>query len=240
MVDALYQWRAGELMGPTSNSFQNGAAIPPDDTSASSCEASLELLIKELQHRIANLLSVVQCLVNNTQAKTADGYRIALTKRIAALSDAYGAMESARQNGISIDRLLEQTLKPHASLSPERILLAGPGIILEPRLALSFHMIFHELATNACKHGALSSGSGVVEVLWDIFPEVGREVLAVQWRERGGPQVRQPGQEGFGLRLISRALSEAKVDIDFDPAGVVCRLLVGIDPSLARRGRSRS
>jgi two-component sensor histidine kinase len=149
-------------------------------------------------------------------------------------------IESARKNDVSIDRLLEQTLKPHASLSGERILLAGPDIILKPCLALSLHMIFHELATNACKHGALRSASGVVEILWDILPEVGRETLAVQWRERGGPQVRPPEQEGFGLRLISRVLSEAKVDIVFDPAGVMCRLLVGIDPSLARRARGPS
>ncbi|WP_084801703.1 sensor histidine kinase [Bradyrhizobium sp. Ec3.3] len=227
-------------MGPPSDSFQNGFAILPDETSDSSCDASLELMIKELEHRILNLLSVVQCFVNNTQATTADGYRIALTERIAALSDAYSGIERARQNGIYIDRLLEQTLKPHASPWRERILLAGPDLILEPRLALFLHMIFHELATNACKHGALRSASGAVEVLWDTFPDGGREVLAIQWRERGGPQVRQPEQEGFGLHLISRALSEARVHIEFDPAGVVCRLLVGIDPSLARRARSRS
>ena len=189
---------------------------------------------------MANLFSIVQCFVDNTHATTADGYRIAFTERIAALWDAYGVMESARQNDMSIEWLLEQTLKPHASPSREGILLGGPDIILKPRLALSLHMIFHELATNACKHGALRSASGIVEILWDIFPEVGREVLAVQWRERGGPQVRPPEREGFGLRLISRALSEAKVDIAFDPAGVVCRLLVGIDLTLARRGRGPS
>jgi two-component sensor histidine kinase len=227
-------------MGPTFNAFQNGATVPPDDTSVSSCDASLELLVKELQHRMANLFSVVQCFIDNTHAKTADGFRSAFTERITALSDAYGVMERARQNDISIDRLLELTLRPHASLLRERILLAGPDIILGPRLALPLHMIFHELATNACKHGALRSRSGAVEILWGILSEIGREVLAVQWRERGGPQVSSPEREGFGLRLISRALSEAKVDIAFDPAGVVCRLLVGIDPSLARRGRGPS
>jgi two-component sensor histidine kinase len=53
----------------------------------------------------------------------------------------------------------------------------------------------------------------------------------VQWRERGGPEVRKPRREGFGMRLISRALSGAKVDMDFAPAGLICRVMVAIDPS---------
>jgi len=96
---------------------------------------------------MANLFSIVRCFVDNTHATTADSYRIAFAERIAALWDAYGVMESARQNDMSIEWLLEQTLKPHASPSRERILLAGPDIILKPRLALSLHMIFRELAT---------------------------------------------------------------------------------------------
>ena len=218
-------------MRPNFDGPQNGAAIPPDELSAPGCDALPELLIKELQHRILNLLSVVQCFVNNTQDGTEDDYRAALTEQITTLSNAYGAVESARQGGISIDRLLERTLRPHASLFRDRVLLAGPDISLEPRLALGLHLIFHELATNACKHGALRSAPGVVEVRWDLLREAGRDVLAVQWCERGGPPVRKPERAGFGLRLISKALSEAKVDVDFDPAGVVCRLLVGIDPS---------
>ncbi|GLR90846.1 hypothetical protein GCM10007857_75620 [Bradyrhizobium iriomotense] len=75
-------------------------------------------------------------------------------------------------------------------------------------------MIFHELATNATKHGALTSTSGAVEMLWDILPHGGGQALAMQWRESGGPKVRKPRHRGFGMRLISKALSEAQVDLD--------------------------
>jgi len=231
----------GDDMRPTfTNSCEAGAVILPVELSVSSCDPSVELLVKELQHRIRNLLSVVQCFVSNTEANTADEYRTALSQRIAILSEAYEVIESTRDSRVSIESLLEGTLKPHALLSRDRILLAGPELILEPRLALSLHMIFHELATNACKHGALASTSGVVEVLWDIVPGDGGEALALQWRERGGPEVKPPKRKGFGLRLISKALSEAKVDIEFNPAGAVCRLLVGIGPSLARQRRNTS
>jgi two-component sensor histidine kinase len=219
-------------MRPTiSDSFESVTAIPPYEAALSKRNASLELLAGELQHRIRNLLTVVQCFVNNTEASTADDYRVALTARIVNLSDAYNLVESARENRVSLAELLERTLKPHVTLLRDRILIAGPDIVLEPRLALSLHMIFHELATNASKHGALSSTSGAIEVLWNIRPDRQGHALAVQWRERGGPEVRKPRHKGFGLRLISKVLPGAQVEMDFAPTGLICRLLVEIDPS---------
>jgi len=193
-------------------------------------DASLNLLVRELQHRIRNLLTVVQCLVIQTDSSTADGYRDALTARLSALSDAYGLIESASDHRVALADLLKRTLKPYAEIRRGRFRAAGPDLVLEPALALSLHMVFHELATNASKHGALASKSGAVEVLWDILPNGDDRTLVVQWREHGGLEVRRPRHKGFGLRLISKALSRAKVEMDFAPAGLLCRLLIEIDP----------
>jgi two-component sensor histidine kinase len=155
-------------MRPTiSDSSEAASAIPHRDVTHSKRDASLELLVRELQRRIRNLLTVVQFSVNNTEAGTADDYRVALMARIVSLSDAYNLIESARENRVFLAELLERTLKPHATFLKDRILVAGPDVVLEPHLALSLHMIFHELATNASKHGALTSTSGAVEVLWE-------------------------------------------------------------------------
>jgi two-component sensor histidine kinase len=226
-------------MRPTiSDPFRDATGVLPHDILLSERDVSPELLVRELQHRIRNLLTVVQCLVINTKAKTAGDYREALTARIATLSDAYNLIESTRERRVLLAKLLERTLKPHATLPNDCILLAGPDIILEPRLALSLHMIFHELATNASKHGALTSTAGAVEVTWDILTDGSSHVLAVRWREQGGPEVTEPRHKGFGMRLISKALAGAQVDMDFAPAGLVCRLLVEIDPSSVLRERS--
>ena len=214
-----------------SDSLEAASAIPHLDVTHPKLDVSLELLVRELQHRIRNLLTVVQCFVSNTEASTADDYRVALIARIANLSEAYNLIERARENRISLAELLERTLMPHATFLKDRIVVAGPDIVLEPRLALSLHMIFHELATNASKHGALTSTSGAVEVLWDVRSDGEDHALAVQWREYGGPEVREPRHKGFGLRLISKVLSGAQVEMDFAPAGLLCRLLVEIDPS---------
>jgi two-component sensor histidine kinase len=218
-------------MRPTvSDSFQGSSDIQRREVLLSNRDVSLDLLVNELQHRIRNLLSVVQCFVVNTEAHTTGDYRTALATRIAALSDAYNLIESARDHCISLAMLLERTLKPHAMLSNDRIVLSGPDITLEPHIALSLHMIFHELATNASKHGALTSASGSVEVLWDILLESGNKALGIQWRERGGPEVIKPQHKGFGTRLIAKALAGARVEMDFGSAGLVCRLLLDIDP----------
>ena len=78
-------------------------------------EASLELLVGELQHRIRNLLTVVQCFISQTEAATADGFRAALTARIVALSHAHNQIEQASNHHISLTELLERTLRPYAS-----------------------------------------------------------------------------------------------------------------------------
>jgi two-component sensor histidine kinase len=194
------------------------------------CDASLNLMVRELQHRIRNLLTVVQSLVIQTDSSTAEGYRDALTSRLSALSDAYDLIECASDHRVALADLLKRTLKPYAEVRRGRIRAAGPDLVLEPALALSLHMVFHELATNASKHGALASKAGAVEVLWDILLNGGDRTLALQWREHGGPKVRRPRHKGFGLRLVSKALPTAKVEMDFAPAGLLCRLLIEIDP----------
>jgi two-component sensor histidine kinase len=194
------------------------------------CDASLNLMVRELQHRIRNLLTVVQSLVIQTDSSTAEGYRDALTSRLSALSDAYDLIECESDHRVALADLLKRTLKPYAEVRRGRIRTAGPDLVLEPAFALSLHMVFHELATNASKHGALASKAGAVEVLWDILLNGGDRTLALQWREHGGPKVRRPRHKGFGLRLVAKALPTAKVEMDFAPAGLLCRLLIEIDP----------
>jgi two-component sensor histidine kinase len=174
-------------------------------------------LVDELQHRIRNLLTVVQCFVNQSDCSTAHDYRAALSARIACLSDAHNLIERTRIQHVFMGELLEQTLKSYAAVRKDRIRAAGPDVELEPGLALSLHMVFHELVTNTSKYGALSSAFGQVEVLWDLLSSDAGRRLAVQWRERGGPEVKEPDRKGFGLRLVTKVLRNAQVGLSFDP-----------------------
>ncbi|HEX8469676.1 MAG TPA: sensor histidine kinase, partial [Brevundimonas sp.] len=96
---------------------------------------------------------------------------------------------------------------------PTRIVINGPRVALGPAAALSLGMIFHELATNAAKYGALSNaeqaseamanGRGRVFVDWSVANQAERR-LTIHWRELDGPPVAEPTRRGFGSRLIER------------------------------------
>ena len=102
--------------------------------------------------------------------------------------------------------------------------IEGPPVELLPNAALAYSLAFHELATNAIKHGALSRPGGTVEVRWKLYGEA-CENIHLAWRERGGPPVEPPSRTGFGSRLIRRAVSQelgTPIEMRFEPSGLVC------------------
>jgi hypothetical protein len=113
-----------------SNPFEGATEVLHDN-------ALPELLVNELQHRLRNLLSVVQCFVVKPEAKTADDYREALTARIASLSDAHDLIESARSsrltggvartNAEATFRASERTHSPRWTRHPPRWTRHHPG-----------------------------------------------------------------------------------------------------------------
>jgi two-component sensor histidine kinase len=183
-----------------------------------------DLLIAELQNRLRNLLTLVEFLIIHTQSDTLDRYQSALVARMRNLAEAYELIDRCNGDPISLAEVLERTLKPYAAVFEGRIHAAGPDVDLEPRLGLALHLVFHELATNACKHGALSSSSGQVEVASGVDSD--QTNLVIQWSESGGAEVREPQHRGFGLNLLSKILGDAKVELRFKPTGLTCRILV--------------
>ena len=96
--------------------------------------------------------------------------------------------------------------------------------------------MLHELATNAAKHGALSSPDGRVELAWSLASVAGDDRLRLVWRESGGPAVVVPTRRGFGRALIEQGWRHdlgGEVDLAFLPQGMECALTVPADVVLA-------
>ena len=221
---------ARQGLRPDRSGPHGGAAIPVVTTQSGPDHETVDLLIAELNHRIRNLLATVQALVRQTHSPTVEGYRGKLIARISSLSEAQELIGSANGNPVPLAKLLEQTLRPGGAALETRLHAAGPEVAVGPRLALALHLVFHELATNARKHGALSSPSGCVEIRWDLLPaDRAARKLAILWSEHDGPQVNEPQRKGFGLRLITGALTPGRAELSFEPTGVVCRILVDLD-----------
>ncbi len=187
------------------------------------------LLINELNHRVKNTLATIQSLVRQTlrEGLVTREARDRLTERLMALSAAHNVLTRENWKSADLAEIALEALRPYDDPPGSRITVSGPPGRLAPNVALALSMALHELATNAVKYGALSSSEGHVELSWSAAPGRAMELL---WRERGGPTVAPPISSGFGARLLAGLAGElgAPAQVDYDPAGVTCRLQVPV------------
>ncbi len=111
-------------------------------------------------------------------------------------------------------------------------------MFLQPKGALAFGMVVHELATNAVKYGALSVPFGKVAVRWEIIADDMGDALRWQWQETDGPAVLTPNRRGFGVSMIERSLTHemnGKAEIDSIPGGVAARLMIPFSDQVMTR-----
>ncbi len=204
-------------------------------------EARLTLMLDELNHRVKNTLATVQAIAGQTLRKTVRpaAFEKAFRGRLNALAATHELLTQASWVGASLRDIVGRALAPHAGEGDEeRARVEGPLVMLDPTNAVTLHMAFHELATNAAKYGSLSTPEGRVDVTWRIILEEDRRVLELEWRESGGPPVSPPARRGFGSRLIEQGLArqlDAEVALAFEAHGVACRLRMPLDgkPRLA-------
>jgi two-component sensor histidine kinase len=196
-------------------------------------EAHLSILAREAEHRARNVLATVQATVHLTEAKTVAEYKTAIEGRIQALADVHSLFIESRWTGAELHELIAKELAPFRKGDGTRIAIEGPALVLETSMAQTIAVVFHELATNAGKYGALSVTKGRIGVSW-AHPEIGRLVL--RWGETGGPAVSRPNRKGFGTRVMTSMIHQAGGEIRFDwrPAGLACEVILPIDAPKAR------
>ncbi|NBW08556.1 MAG: PAS domain-containing protein [Caulobacteraceae bacterium] len=161
-----------------------------------------KLMIDELNHRVKNTLATVQSIAMQTARSHDDPKTFAesFQSRLMALSHTHDLLTRSHWEGADLAEILRHETEAH---DPLRLVANGPPVALSPAAALSLGMIFHELATNAAKYGALSDASGRVFIDWSVADQTDRR-LTIEWRELDGPPVAAPTRRGFGSRLIER------------------------------------
>jgi PAS domain S-box-containing protein len=210
--------------------FLYAVRVVEDITERKQAEARQKLLVDELNHRVKNTLATVQSLAVQTfrQALPPEIARERFEARLLSLSRTHNLLNESSWVGASLKDVLAMEVEPYVADARERLVAEGPDIDLPPRLAVVLGMIFHELATNAAKYGALSVPSGKVEVNWRVAQaRPGAELLRIEWMEQDGPSVTEPIARGFGSRLIEKATRHelnGNAELVFEPAGLTCRL----------------
>ena len=196
-----------------------------------------KLMIDELNHRVKNTLATIQSIAMQTARSHEDPKTFAesFQARLMSLSHTHDLLTRSHWEGADLRAVLEHETAAHG---PTRIVLNGPPLALGPAAALSLGMIFHELATNAAKYGALSDPDGRVFVDWTVANQASR-TLKVIWREVGGPPVEAPTRRGFGSRLIERNVrhdlaGEAKLSYASD--GFIAEFSIPLDRDSQHNG----
>ena len=181
------------------------------------------LLMREVNHRAKNMLSVVQVIAHHTAAKDLEDFFDRFSKRIQALSANQDLLIRNEWNGVEIEDLIRAQLAHFADLIGSRFVLNGPTLRLTAVSAQAIGLALHELATNAGKYGALSTDTGCIDIHWGADGDT----FIISWSERDGPPVSRPTQRGFGT-IVMEAMAEysvnGAVDLDYAPSGMTWRL----------------
>jgi two-component sensor histidine kinase len=189
---------------------QAARTIKARDAALAEREAHLNFVIKELSHRSKNLLAVVQALASQSARSTGNiaTFVTRFKERLAGIARSHNLLVTGDWSSVPIADLVRSQLEPFVSLSESRVTIRGPLLLLKPEAAQSLGLAFHELATNAIKHGSLSVSSGQVWIEWDTRTEGGgEERVRVQWREIGGPECVDPkGSNGFGHTILTKVV----------------------------------
>ncbi|WP_237392283.1 CHASE domain-containing protein [Aurantiacibacter rhizosphaerae] len=187
-------------------------------------------LTRELNHRVKNTLANVLSIIALTRRRADDVEEFAtgLDGRIRALSATHDLLTQSDWGSTPVKAVVEAELLPYAQDEDHALDLVGPEVELAPNDALSLGLAVHELATNAAKYGALSQPGGKLTVHWRLLSE---DLVRVEWLESDGPPVKQERSRGFGTDLIERIVAHElrhPVELDFNPEGVRCVLLIPV------------
>lgn len=206
-----------------------------DVTGRKQAEEGHELLAGEMSHRVKNLLAIAVGLTNLTSRSATSALEMAkeLTDRLTALGRAHDVVRPLpghQGRAALLGDLLAVLLAPYddSGAFSGRIRVAVPRMGIGEASATTLALVFHELATNSLKYGALSVETGLLDVSGTTTDS---EVL-ITWTERGGPSVAPPGEVGYGSKLLNRSVTRqlgGSIQTEWSADGVVVNLALNME-----------
>lgn len=214
-----------------------------DITDRRDAEDRRDLLTQEVNHRARNALAIVQAILRLTRASSAAEFAVLVEGRVAALARAQSLLAAELWTGAPLATLITDEITPFGGVAQAgqpgdaRIRLDGPAFRIRAEAVQALGMMFHELATNAAKHGALSVPDGQVTVAWAV--DEGDGLLRIRWTEQGGPPPGFPTRRGVGSRVIEATVTGqlgGTVERRWPEEGLICDIAVPLARTRAGPG----
>ncbi|SFM11868.1 Two-component sensor histidine kinase, contains HisKA and HATPase domains [Bradyrhizobium sp. NFR13] len=170
-------------------------------------ERRLTAVIDELNHRVKNILAVIQSIVTRTlrHGSDVDSARDLLIGRIHAMSNVVSLLSESQWQGVQLKGLFEARAIPHA----DRIALEGPDIIVSARAAQSLSLLFFELASHSDEGLSLVGKHPHIVAHWEITGSEPDAQFNFRWEEFNTSQATRRPDSDFGLVLLDRVAPEA-------------------------------
>jgi two-component sensor histidine kinase len=169
-------------------------------------ERRLTAVIDELNHRVKNILAVIQSIVTRTMRHGADIdiARDLLIGRIHAMSHVVSLLSESQWQGVKLKGLFEPRAIPHA----DRIALSGPDVTVSARAAQSLSLLFFELASHADEGLSLVGKHPHIVAEWSVS-EQPDAVFHFRWEEFNTSAATRRADSEFGIVLLDRVAPEA-------------------------------
>jgi NO-binding membrane sensor protein with MHYT domain/two-component sensor histidine kinase len=199
-----------------------------DIAAARKAEEQQNLLVAELDHRVKNVLARVAAVAQRTResSRSMEQFLDVFEGRMQSMANTHDLLSRRRWKGVFLADLVNGELEPCVGTCETKV--TGPDVWLAAEATQALAMVLHELVTNAAKYGALSTPCGRVCVDWEWRSNgTSQTVLAIRWREAGGPPVTAPVRRGYGTSVICDLIPYelgGMVDINYETSGVHCRI----------------
>lgn len=206
-----------------------------------------ELVSQELSHRIKNIFAVLTGIISLSARSRPEVRAFAdeLRQRIYALGEAHDFVRphshgsNPPDNQDSLRSLIDRLMQPYRQDGQDRIAFHGEDATIDDGAATPLALLFHELATNAAKYGALSTSGGRVS----LTGRAGDEYYHLTWKEAGGPAISGNAElGGFGSRLITLSIEgqlRGRLERIWEPDGLRVEIDLPVD-ALRRSARLQS
>jgi PAS domain S-box-containing protein len=226
-------------LGTQSDGRRLFVSMAYDATERKAYEDQIFFLMREVNHRAKNMLSLVQAVARQTAAREPEDFVGRFNERIRALAASQDLLVRNKWQGADVEDLVRAQLAHFTDLVGSRIEMNGPRLRLNAAAAQAIGMAVHELATNAGKYGALSVDAGHVDLGWQLEGDI----FMMSWTERDGPPVSPSERHGFGSTVVDSMMKQSvrgEVELNYATSGVMWRLTCPAANALERWERAQN